>query len=163
MSGIIDGFAALLSSAGASSWDHLVVQDGSRRPAIASQLQATTSSFCHFRMHPWAVYKDARPPQCESGRHLQTALLSFKSKNLRRIQTQTKSFPVTSLKAWPTSSLHPPPIMPLPGPRAQSKPEVQAVSAAAPGPRKNRAEACGSMGGPWCHESRLRGGGQVHV
>ena len=106
MSGIIDGFAALLSSAGASSWDHLVVQDGSRRPAIASQLQATTSSFCHFRMHPWAVYKDARPPQCESGRHLQTALLSFKSKNLRRIQTQTKSFPVTSLKAWPTSSLY---------------------------------------------------------
>ena len=60
-------------------------------------------------------------------------------------------------------TLHPPPIMPLPGPRAQSKPEVQAVSAAAPGPRKNRAEACGSMGGPWCHESRLRGGGQVHV
>ena len=86
MSGIIDGSAALLSSAGASSWDHLVAQDGCRRPAFASHLQATTSSLCHFSMHPWAVYKDARPPQCESGRHLQTALLNFKSKNLKLLK-----------------------------------------------------------------------------
>lgn len=102
MRGIVEGFAALLSSAGASSQDRLVAHDGCQRPVIASHLQATTSSLCHFSMHPWVACKDARAPQCESGRHLQTALLSFKSKNLRWIQTQTKSFLVTSLNA----SLH---------------------------------------------------------
>ena len=92
MCGIFNGFAALLYSTGASSWDHLVVQDGCQRPAIASHLQATTSSLRHFSMHPCVACEDARPPHCESGRQLQTSL-KFQKQEFETDSDSNKELP----------------------------------------------------------------------